>query len=769
MPPRLDGLPPELEPRFTVQGRLGEGAFGVVLRAHDTRCDAPVALKLLTLPPGDPEAVERFQREARVTASLRHPHIVALLDHGVLAGGRAYLAYELIEGESLASRMERGRVPGPQVKAWGVALAGALAVVHAEGVVHRDVKPANVMLRPDSRPVLCDFGLARVADGACYRTATGRILGTPATMAPELFEGRPATPLSDEFALAATLYEALTGTPVYPSQDLGEIVRLAGAAGPLVVPRTSGGLEEVLARALARDPGARYPSLVALAEALAGVPEAPEAGATSPLGPAPLPVAAAPAAGATVERGPPGPDVGPPRARAVPLGPRVLAALSATVLVAALVVDWTRATRIPREVRYRALGDTLLVEHREGTGCWLEVAGQRVEAHRTVGADGRVQLRWVGLPVAGEAVVRLVWEGGAEAPVTLRSGAPPVEGAPRLTPGQQVLLRISRPVRGGWTWAPAQPLGVGEHAVPVPTGLGPTWRFEWEEEGLVVGRDYAASELLRALERRTAVDWAGAEELADRLVRLPLGQLEEAARASLGEGAGAGASWAPEILAVLTAPEAQRFHHRLQGFRAIQAALEAGGGRALGPRRPLGLPGTWGHGPPPEGFGGPVVLELTPVPKVEANGGGLALAPELAPGIPSNADACTRLEFRWPASVPPETPGVAITLIATIFGAGARVDLEAEGRAGPLRLGFFPSRDPALKKNWGKHPTIVIPMALAPEAGTLVTLRARHFSTAIPEVIRVRSVWLRWAPPVRSSIPGPSPAGSRAEGGGGPG
>src|SRR5689334_838653 len=197
--------------RYRLQRRLGAGAFGTVWMARDERLERDVAVKILprerTSPPG------RFEREARAAARLAHPGIVTLYEAAVDDEG-AYLVSELVHGTTLDALLEAGRLSDRDVVRIGIALCDALAHAHTHGVIHRDVKPSNVLV-PD-RPTtpaglarLTDFGVARVIGGDTL-TRTGDVIGTEAYMAPEQAQGLPAGAPADLFSLALVLYEALS-------------------------------------------------------------------------------------------------------------------------------------------------------------------------------------------------------------------------------------------------------------------------------------------------------------------------------------------------------------------------------------------------------------------------------------------------------------------------------------------------------------------------------------------------------------------------------
>ncbi len=197
--------------RYRLIRRLGAGAFGTVWAAHDERLEREVAVKIL---PRERVVGGRFEREARTAARLSHPAVVTLYEAAVDDEG-AYLVSELVRGRTLQAQLESGRLSDRGILRLGIALCDALAHAHAEGVIHRDVKPSNVLIptHPSSASYpakLTDFGIARVLGGDSL-TRTGDVVGTAAYMAPEQAEGRTVGPEADLYALALVLYEALTG------------------------------------------------------------------------------------------------------------------------------------------------------------------------------------------------------------------------------------------------------------------------------------------------------------------------------------------------------------------------------------------------------------------------------------------------------------------------------------------------------------------------------------------------------------------------------
>jgi hypothetical protein len=254
-----------IDGRFALQARLGGGGMGTVWRALDLVLDRPVALKeVRPSDPGlaehDPEAAAhlraRVLREARALARVAHPNVVTI--HHVVDGGEhtyPWLVMELVTGGSLADRLARGPMEPREAAALGLELLGALRAAHAVGVQHRDVKPANVLLRADGRPVLTDFGIAAIRDATAL-TATGSIIGTPDYMAPERISGGEGGPESDVWSLAMMLYVAVEGH--HPLRRGTTLATLAAMLSEELPPaRRAGVLGPLLTAVLVKDPAQR--------------------------------------------------------------------------------------------------------------------------------------------------------------------------------------------------------------------------------------------------------------------------------------------------------------------------------------------------------------------------------------------------------------------------------------------------------------------------------------------------------------------------------
>jgi eukaryotic-like serine/threonine-protein kinase len=286
-----------LDGRYQLGSLLGVGGMARVYLASDRVLERQVAVKVLSPPYAqDPVFVERFRREARSAARLSHPNIVAVFDSGSDAD-QHYLVMEYVAGQSLAELLGRqGRLAPRRAAELAVEVCAALAAAHAQGLVHRDVKPANVLVGDDGQVKVTDFGIVKAAATATL-TGTGTVLGTAAYLSPEQAQGGPVDARSDLYSLGCVLYELLCGTPPFGSGVDSPPVAVAtrhlhqppeppSAHNRQVDP----GLDAVVLTALAKDPALRHQSAIELQDALKGV-LAGEAVAAGPVG---FPAAAAP-------------------------------------------------------------------------------------------------------------------------------------------------------------------------------------------------------------------------------------------------------------------------------------------------------------------------------------------------------------------------------------------------------------------------------------------------------------------------------------------
>ncbi len=247
--------------RYRLEELLGQGGMAEVWRAADERLGRTVAVKvILTAHLRDGNLRERFHHEARLVASLDHPNILPVYDYGD-EDGMPYLVMPYLDGGTLRDRMVGSPIPFAQAVSWIRQLGDALDAAHAAGILHRDVKPANVLIRRDDRLALADFGIAKMLESPTGLTRTGMVVGTPIYMAPEQAQGKPATPASDRYSLAVLAYELLSGKPPFDGESaLSLMHQHVTAPAPLLSSAVYGlpaGLDPVFEQALAKEPERR--------------------------------------------------------------------------------------------------------------------------------------------------------------------------------------------------------------------------------------------------------------------------------------------------------------------------------------------------------------------------------------------------------------------------------------------------------------------------------------------------------------------------------
>ncbi len=339
--------------RYELDVLLATGGMGQVWRGRDTVLRRDVAVKVLRSEyTGDPTFLARFRAEAQHTAGLTHPNIATLHDYGEsgvgVPGGQrvAWLVMELVQGESLAAVLPRGRLDPLRTAHLMRQAAAGLGAAHAAGVVHRDVKPGNLLVAPDGTVKITDFGIARSASSAAL-TGTGQVIGTAHYLSPEQAAGRPAGPASDVYALGLVGYECLAGRRAFDGDNSLQVVVMQMRDDPPPLPAdVPAPLRAVVERALAKDPAQRYPDGRALAVALDGVlatlgngsaDTAPLSAAAAPPVTRVLPVTAPPAPAGAAAAAATG--AAPARGRRL-----FLAALAALLVTAAVVVGVLQAT-----------------------------------------------------------------------------------------------------------------------------------------------------------------------------------------------------------------------------------------------------------------------------------------------------------------------------------------------------------------------------------------------------------------------------------------
>ena len=266
--------------RYHIIEQLGQGGMATVFRAHDARLEREVALKFIRREEIGSAYMEqllkRFEREAKSLAQLSHPNIVKVHDYGDHEGV-PYLVMEYLPGGTLKERLGKPMLPAEAARLL-VPIARALAYAHQEHIIHRDVKPANILITRSGEPMLTDFGIAKIldqsGDGATALTSTGVGMGTPDYMAPEQWTNQ-VTPQTDVYALGVVFFEMVTGRRPFTA-DTPAAVLIKQAQDPLprpklLVPSLPDAVEQILYKALAKSPAERYPTMAAFADALEGL------------------------------------------------------------------------------------------------------------------------------------------------------------------------------------------------------------------------------------------------------------------------------------------------------------------------------------------------------------------------------------------------------------------------------------------------------------------------------------------------------------------
>jgi serine/threonine-protein kinase len=397
--------------RYRLIEQLASGGMGTVWAAEDETLGRRVAVKVLNEGlADDPRFIERFRREARAAAGLSHPNLAGVFDYGD-DGSRPYIVMELVVGETLAERIERsGPLPPAEAAAIAAHVADALAEAHAAGVVHRDVKPANVMLPSRGQVKVMDFGIAS-SSMTTNLTATGIVVGTARYLSPEQARGERATPASDLYAIGILLYEMLTGAPPFDHETPVATAMAHVNEDPRPVAEARPGVPAALAalvdRCLQKDPAARPPTAEALAAELRAAPGGAD--------PAPTETIRRDATAVLPVSPPPPPHRGAQRAPGRTRWPWLVGVALAVALVAGIVALLRSTTGPPAPVDVpNFVGMGRLQAERAAEGAGLDVTF--TEEHRDDAPKGKVAAQSVkpGTSVVPGSTVRLVLSLGPE-------------------------------------------------------------------------------------------------------------------------------------------------------------------------------------------------------------------------------------------------------------------------------------------------------------------------------------------------------------------
>lgn len=471
---------------YVITGQIGRGGMATVYQAHHPALDRHVAIKVLWPSLAEtPGFLERFRREARAASRLRHPNILTVYDFGS-QDGITYMVTELLPGGSLADRLGR---PVPLTDAARVARAigAALDVAHQAGLIHRDVKPSNILFTRDSEPVLADFGIARLLESEQNLTVQGSLIGTPHYMAPEMAAGEDVVPASDLYGLGVVLYEMLTGGPPFPRHTPLATVRAHITETPPPLSQTNPSVpyavQEVITRALAKRPADRFPNGAALAAAFEGAILHPDVPTPRPGYGAPLPPAYQPPAPSYPPAAPyvaPQPSYPPPQP-APPPQPSYSPSAP------------TQYRPIGQQPQYPTYGQVIPGPPTpQAPGSWpgYQSTGQRPhipddEPHSPVGlilaivivvmaAVAAFMIRWTGLDAELFGASPTATRTGGAAPVvtvTVSPGQPTVTLAPAVTPPVAAVSPAASPVAAPEDAAPppASPSPETQPPTPIPT------------------------------------------------------------------------------------------------------------------------------------------------------------------------------------------------------------------------------------------------------------------------------------------------------------
>ena len=429
--------------QYEIQEFIGQGAMGLVYRAYHVQLERPGAVKVLQALSPDPDTTARFRHEAQAIAQMRHPNIVNVYDFGEFEG-TPYMIVEYVPGGSLANRLSQGPVTPAAALKYLRGIAAGLDYAHGLGIVHRDVKPANVLLEKDDTPVLADFGLAKLLQGTSLRSMTGVTTGTPAYMAPEQVMGHQVGPAADRYSLATIAYEMLAGVIPFDGEGLMEMLyaQVHREPSPPSARDTSLGVQvdAVIMRGLAKDPAARWESCASFVDALAAALRPATLPATRQLAPARPARERAPATIVV----PPAHQARPRRRalRVAGAAALVLVLLLALGVCAAVAAQGPRLSLSPSTVA--AGGRVLVTADRVPAGKTGEIQ-LLSQVHRfpfQAGAGGRVSKEIV-VPAdiaLGDHTVQICWDSTCRAPQTLHVVAPgtaptPVASTPATPSG----------------------------------------------------------------------------------------------------------------------------------------------------------------------------------------------------------------------------------------------------------------------------------------------------------------------------------------------
>lgn len=763
--------------RYEIVRFLGKGGLARVYLAHDRALGGRrVAIKRLSAESLErPEVHRRFRREAKILQGLGHPHLLEVYDYEA-DGPEPFLTMEVLEGGDLAEHLQaRGALPLDEALRLGEQVASALDALHAAGVVHRDLKPQNIMLRGEGGDaVVMDLGLASARDTTVL-TQTGQLLGTPRYFAPESLLEATWSPASDQYQLGAVLFEALTGRKLIEGRDIQAMLEVI-REGPrpawppeLSAVRVPAHTRDAIARAVERDPAARFSSCGAFLRAARDPDFVDEGGAAS----RPAPALRGPALDdqPTLEGvGAAGSNVGkrlsttaavaPSRRRGPP------PALVVGLVGAGLAAGFLWGAPAPRDLGWTVVGDVVVARFRRDRAddLTLRVDGGAVQPEtRREGEDWR--LSWRGLDPGRSVEVTLAWPGG-EAGFQARGQPPALRGPPRPGP-EGWTIEALRAVDAWWVSDPGarRRVEAGVAALP-PLRADQDFALAWEEEGQSFGQRWPRNEVLGAARQRLLARVRGID-LRPRLAaaiedRVPI---EEALPGYLRDWRAA----RPLVPALLTAagPRAERLElwNRWQDARRVFHTLVAMGQAPPPPPLPPDqagavsqVPGTAGVG---DGGWPEMPREAAPSQRIELrlvpdfwspsrrDVGHIYLTsdPSSSAGLSLHSTYGKRVDLAWPAGLPRDGRPVQLYLRPRYQDSDCEFLLarQDEGEGFTLALVHPDPAPDGFDEDYGTWTRVIVPADLLPEAGTPMRIHLRPVSApTIDKGILIDRMVLAW-------------------------
>jgi serine/threonine-protein kinase len=505
-----------LPERFTHVTLLGAGNMGEVFRAEDTKLGRLVAVKVLSqYVLEEPKILARFRREARAQAQIDHPHVVKIYE-AQLTPPLPFLVMEYVEGTDLEAVLKQTPVlPPSQILRLAEEVGGALDQLHSKGILHRDMKPANLMIRSaDGSAVVMDLGLAAVRN-ATMLTQTGSILGTPLYLAPEVIAGKGWSPAADQYQLAMILFEAASGLRPIQAASISDLMSSIVNGIHSSWPANSKVPENIrnsLGRGISRAPQKRFRNCLELAASMKGT-----------LAPSTAP--------SISQSGLQGPSFSFSSSaweysKSIALHPWKRLALPVALFLVGLFLYFQVISTPPKMIRYQVTGNVLQVRYQGGERSKVRLqVGDKFLAPAPQDSKNYHTITFSGLSQKKETRVHLTWTGGEDAWTNLSAEPPAILGPPHLGIHRQLLLHVLRPIQLGWAISEEPPsmraFLPGRHLIPLPSE-DPLqgWNLKWQEKGISFTKNWKPIEAMESEIHRILALTSGLRPVALQLQRI---------------------------------------------------------------------------------------------------------------------------------------------------------------------------------------------------------------------------------------------------------